>query len=90
MEDSARELIHTGLVFSEMEEVHVDVEKVEPDDIEDPKERYETDVSGGQFNIVPTSAGDVVFKVFGGDKKKELDKRREERMKRVVDYNKKT
>ena len=65
MDDDARELTHTGLVFSDTEEVAVDLRKVPKDDWDDPEEHYEADVSGGEVTIMPTSAGDTIYEVFG-------------------------
>lgn len=64
MDDTAQELVHTGLVYIETQQVEVDVEKVERTD-PDEQEYYRADVSGGDTTVVPTSAGDTVFEVFG-------------------------
>jgi hypothetical protein len=69
MQEDARTLTHTGLVFSEMEEVEVDVEKIEPSDYDDPPEYYQSKVSGGKVNIASTPAGDTIFQVFQSEKK---------------------
>jgi hypothetical protein len=65
MEESANELTHTGLVYTETEEVEVDLEKIEQSDWDDPAEHYVANVSGGEITIRPTTAGDTLYKVFG-------------------------
>lgn len=65
MRDASKELTHTGLVYFDIEQVSVDVEKREKEDWDDPKERYEASVSGGEATILPTSAGDTIFEIIG-------------------------
>lgn len=82
MEDDAKELTHTGLVYSEVDEVTVDVEKEDSSEPDEPSERYEANVSGGEVQIMPTSAGNTIYEVFGIGKEalqKRLDAEREER-----------
>jgi hypothetical protein len=85
IDDSANELMHTGLVFSETEEVAVDLNKIEQADWDDPPERYEADVSGGEVTIKPTSAGEIVFEVLGIGKKARLEQIDEQRQKREAE-----
>lgn len=77
MDQKAQELIHTGLVYSDVEEVSVDVERSEGLD-----EDIQADVMGGESIVRPTSTGDVVYEVFGigrEARREELRKEREER-----------
>lgn len=90
MSDAAKELTHTGLVFSETEEVQVEVEKVEPQDYDDPPEHYKTDVSGGDVTILPTAAGDTIYEVFGMGRKARQKQINEEREKRRQELSKRT
>jgi hypothetical protein len=84
MDGKAKELTHTGLVYSEVDEINVDVEKAEPLGKDDTRERYDTDVSGGDVTIMPTSAGNTVFKILGAKEKARLDKRRKERKALII------
>jgi len=82
MDDSVKELAHTGLVYSETEEVNVDLEKVTQDDWDDPEEHYKANVSGGETTVRSTTAGDTVYEVFGMGRKvrqKQMDEKREKR-----------
>ncbi len=87
MGEGARELMHTGLVYSETKEVEVDLEKVEQGDWDDPPEHYKANVSGGDITIKPTDAGDTVYEVFGMGKiarQKQMGEQREERKRKNV------
>lgn len=81
MTRTAKGLTHTGLVYSETEEVSVDLIKVEQADWKDPEEHYEADVSGGDISIMPTSAGDIIYEVFGMGHKERLRRMAETREK---------
>lgn len=78
MNDDAKQLIYTGLVFSDTEPINVDVAKREAEDWDDT-EQYETDVSGGEVTYSPTLAGDTIFEVFGIGKNAKLDELRNAR-----------
>ena len=67
MNEDAKELTYTGLVYSETEEISVDLKKITQDDWDDPEEHYEAEVSGGYTLTMPTAAGHIVYKVFGID-----------------------
>ncbi len=89
MDEEASELTHTGLVFSKTEEVAVDLRKVTQDDWDDPEEHYEADVTGGETTIIPTSAGDTIYEVFGMGREARQRQLSEEREKRKQDIAKK-
>ncbi len=88
IDESANELMHTGLIFSETEEVTVDLNKIEQGDWDDPPEHYEADVSGGEVTIKPTSAGETVFEVFGIGKQARLQQIEQRRQKREAELRK--
>jgi len=88
MDEDAKQLIYTGLIYSEIEEVEVEVTKSDPGDWDDPQDRYDTDVSGGEIRFIPTNAGDAVYEVFGLGKKARLKQLAEENQRRKVENKK--
>lgn len=65
MGEPARELAHTGLVYFDVEDIEVDLEKFTPNDRDDPEEHYDANVSGGETTIMPTATGNVIYEIFG-------------------------
>lgn len=65
MGEPARELAHTGLVYFDVEDIEVDLEKFTPNDWDDPEEHYDANVSGGETTIMPTATGNVIYEIFG-------------------------
>lgn len=78
----AKELTHTGLIYSVTNEIEVDVDRYDSGSWKDTTERYEASVSGGELVLIPTRAGKVVFEVFGIGQKAFLAKREKEMAKR--------
>lgn len=70
LDDSASNLSHTGLVYTETDEVGVEIEKVEQANWKDPPAHYEAKTYGGGTIVRSTSVGDTVFEVFGIGKEK--------------------
>lgn len=89
MDDQAKELMHTGLVSSEIEEIAVDLNKIEQTDWDDPPESYEADVSGGEIAVVPTTAGKIVFEIFGIGKEARLEQMKQDTERRVAELKEK-
>lgn len=93
IDSSAMNLIHTGLLFSEVSEIEVEVDlnKVEQGDWDDPPEHYEaeTNTDGGELVLHPTASGDVIFEVFGIGKDALRKKWQEERRRQSEDIAKK-
>ena len=84
MDDRAKELSHTGLVYFHVEDVEVDLEKHAQDDWDDPEEHYTADVLGGETTVLPTHVGNVVYDVLGLGIKKRTQQIEEEVEKRRV------
>ena len=82
--DDAISLVHTGLVYTEVEQVEVEIEKHEPVDHDDPPEYYDATTHGGEVTIKPTSAGDTVYEVLGIGKEKRIQQIRAEHEKKKV------
>jgi len=88
MSDDTNQLIYTGLVYSEIDQVEVEVTKSEPGDWDDPQDRYDTDVSGGEIRFFSTDTGDVIYEVFGIGKAARLKQLAEENELRRIEHEK--
>ncbi len=85
IDDSAIALVHTGLVYTEVEDIEVEVEKHEQADYDDPPEYYDTTTHGGGTVLRATDAGETVFEILGIGKVERIKQLKQEHDRKKVE-----